>query len=381
MVEHGTDRIKRGLAEMLKGGVIMDVTSADQARIAEEAGAVAVMALERVPADIRREGGVARMADPTKIVEIVEAVTVPVMAKCRIGHFAEAQVLQALGVDFIDESEVLTPADERYHVDKGAFTVPFVCGATNLGEALRRIGEGAAMIRSKGEAGTGNVVEAVRHLRTIADGIRRLQVAPVEELMTEAKKLGAPYELVREVAAAGKLPVVTFCAGGIATPADASLVMQLGAEGVFVGPGILALQGDFAEQRRALEACGTDAPEVRTAADLEHIDALIIPGGESTTILKLIDRYELREPLVKHIEAGLPVFGTCAGAIVLASRSSDGEPPLGVLDVAVRRNAYGRQRESFEAEVDVAGVGTVPAIFIRAPVFEDPGEGVEVLAT
>ena len=254
MVEHGTDRIKRGLAEMLKGGVIMDVTSADQARIAEEAGAVAVMALERVPADIRREGGVARMADPTRIVEIVETVTIPVMAKCRIGHFAEAQVLQALGVDFIDESEVLTPADERYHVDKWAFTVPFVCGATNLGEALRRIGEGAAMIRSKGEAGTGNVVEAVRHLRAIGDGIRRLQVAPVEELMGEAKELGAPYELVREVAAAGRLPVVLFCAGGIATPADASLVMQLGAEGVFVGSGIFKSEEPAQRARAIVEA-------------------------------------------------------------------------------------------------------------------------------
>ena len=254
MVEHGTDRIKRGLAEMLKGGVIMDVTSADQARIAEEAGAVAVMALERVPADIRREGGVARMADPTRIVEIVEAVTIPVMAKCRIGHFAEAQVLQALGVDFIDESEVLTPADERYHVDKWAFTVPFVCGATNLGEALRRIGEGAAMIRSKGEAGTGNVVEAVRHLRAIGDGIRRLQVAPVEELMAEAKELGAPYELVREAAAAGRLPVVLFCAGGIATPADAALVMQLGAEGVFVGSGIFKSEEPAPRARAIVEA-------------------------------------------------------------------------------------------------------------------------------
>jgi len=254
MVEHGTDRIKRGLAEMLKGGVIMDVTTADQARIAEEAGAVAVMALERVPADIRREGGVARMVDPNRIAEIVEAVTIPVMAKCRIGHFAEAQVLQALGVDFIDESEVLTPADERYHVDKWSFTVPFVCGATNLGEALRRIGEGAAMIRSKGEAGTGNVVEAVRHLRAIGDGIRRLQVAPVEELMTEAKELGAPYELVREVAAAGRLPVVLFCAGGIATPADASLVMQLGAEGVFVGSGIFKSEEPAQRARAIVEA-------------------------------------------------------------------------------------------------------------------------------
>ena len=254
MVEHGTVRIKRGLAEMLKGGVIMDVTSAEQAVLAEEAGAVAVMALERVPADIRREGGVARMADPNRIVEIVEAVTIPVMAKCRIGHFAEAQVLESLGVDFIDESEVLTPADEAHHIDKWAFTAPFVCGATNLGEALRRVAEGAAMIRSKGEAGTGNVVEAVRHLRSIGDGIRRLQVAPVEELMTEAKELGAPYELVREVAEHGRLPVVTFCAGGIATPADASLVMQLGAEGVFVGSGIFKSEDPALRARAIVEA-------------------------------------------------------------------------------------------------------------------------------
>src|SRR3981189_352373 len=212
MVEHGTDRIKRGLAEMLKGGVIMDVTSVDQARIAEEAGAVAVMALERVPADIRREGGVARLADPNKIVEIVEAVTIPVMAKCRIGHFAEAQVLQALGVDFIDESEVLTPADERYHVDKWAFTVPFVCGATNLGEALRRIGEGAAMIRSKGEAGTGDIVEAVRHMRSITGEIRRLGTLGPEELATAAKELASPLDILRDVAEHGRLPLVLFCA-------------------------------------------------------------------------------------------------------------------------------------------------------------------------
>ncbi|MGH2703916.1 MAG: pyridoxal 5'-phosphate synthase lyase subunit PdxS [Actinomycetota bacterium] len=238
MVERGTLGVKRGLAEMLKGGVIMDVTTADQAKIAEDAGAVAVMALERVPADIRRDGGVARMADPTKITEIMEVVTIPVMAKCRIGHFAEAQILQALGVDFIDESEVLTPADTRYHVDKLGFTVPFVCGATNLGEALRRIGEGAAMIRSKGEAGTGNIVEAVTHLREIVDHIRRLTTAAPEQLMTAAKELGAPIELVREIASSGRLPVVLFCAGGVATPADASLVMQLGAEGVFVGSGI-----------------------------------------------------------------------------------------------------------------------------------------------
>jgi pyridoxal 5'-phosphate synthase pdxS subunit len=238
MVETGTGNVKRGLADMLKGGVIMDVTNAKEAKIAEDAGACAVMALERVPADIRKEGGVARMADPQKILEIMESVTVPVMAKCRIGHFVEAQVLQSLGVDYIDESEVLTPADEKYHVDKWPFTTPFVCGATNLGEALRRIGEGAAMIRSKGEAGTGNIVEAVRHLRTILDHLKRLTLAPREELMSEAKELGAPYDLVKEVAETGKLPVVLFCAGGVATPADAALVMQLGAEGVFVGSGI-----------------------------------------------------------------------------------------------------------------------------------------------
>ena len=231
-------KIKIGLAEMLKGGVIMDVTNADQARIAEDAGAVAVMALERVPADIRAQGGVARMADPSKIVGIKEAVTIPVMAKCRIGHFVEAQILEALEVDFIDESEVLTPADEAYHVNKDLFKIPFVCGCRNLGEALRRIGEGAALLRTKGEAGSGNIVEAVRHMRAVHDGIRRLTVLPKEELMTEAKNLGAPYELVRWVAEHGKLPVPNFAAGGVATPADAALMMQLGAESVFVGSGI-----------------------------------------------------------------------------------------------------------------------------------------------
>ena len=237
-METGTDRVKRGLAEMLKGGVIMDVVTADQARIAEEAGAVAVMALERVPADIRREGGVARMAAVQKIEEVMAAVTIPVMAKARIGHFVEAQVLQALGVDYIDESEVLTPADEEHHVDKWAFTTPFVCGARDLGEALRRIGEGAAMIRTKGEAGTGNVVEAVRHMRRITAELRRLTTLDDEQLMAAARELGAPYELVREVASTGKLPVVNFAAGGIATPADAAMMMQLGCEGVFVGSGI-----------------------------------------------------------------------------------------------------------------------------------------------
>jgi pyridoxal 5'-phosphate synthase pdxS subunit len=234
----GTFRVKRGLADMLRGGVIMDVVNAEQAKIAEDAGAVSVMALERVPADIRRDGGVARMSDPELIEGIQAAVTIPVMAKARIGHFAEAQVLQALEVDYIDESEVLTPADEANHIDKWAFDVPFVCGATNLGEALRRIAEGACMIRSKGEAGTGNIVEAVRHLRTILGDIRKIGVADEAELYAWAKELRAPVELVREIAETGSLPVPLFCAGGIATPADASLVLQLGAEAVFVGSGI-----------------------------------------------------------------------------------------------------------------------------------------------
>ena len=236
--ELGTMRVKSGLAEMLKGGVIMDVVDAEQAKIAEEAGACAVMALERVPADIRRDGGVARMSDPDMIKGIQEAVTIPVMAKCRIGHFAEAQILQSLEIDYIDESEVLTPADLEHHVDKWQFTVPFVCGCTNLGEALRRIGEGAAMIRTKGEAGTGDIVNAVTHMRSVFGGIRRLQSLRSEELYSEAKNLQAPYELVKWVAENGRLPVVTFTAGGIATPADASLCMQLGADGVFVGSGI-----------------------------------------------------------------------------------------------------------------------------------------------
>ncbi|HUG74392.1 MAG TPA: pyridoxal 5'-phosphate synthase lyase subunit PdxS [Acidimicrobiia bacterium] len=250
-MERGTDRVKRGLADMLKGGVIMDVTNADQAKIAEEAGAVAVMALERVPADIRRDGGVARMADPTKVEEIMEAVSIPVMAKVRIGHFVEAQIIQALGVDYIDESEVLTPADEAHHVDKWAFTVPFVCGARDLGEALRRIGEGAAMIRTKGEAGTGNVVEAVRHMRTMNDGLRSVQSMDPEQLMGAAKDLGAPFDLVQEVAETGRLPVVNFAAGGLATPADAALMMQLGCDGVFVGSGIFK-SGDPAARGRAI---------------------------------------------------------------------------------------------------------------------------------
>jgi pyridoxal 5'-phosphate synthase pdxS subunit len=252
--ETGTLRVKRGLAEMLKGGVIMDVTTAEQAKIAEDAGAVAVMALERVPADIRAEGGVARMADPTKVVEIMEAVSIPVMAKCRIGHFVEAQVLQALGVDYVDESEVLTPADEEHHVDKWEFTVPFVCGARDLGEALRRIAEGAAMIRTKGEAGTGNVVEAVRHMRKIQGQIRKLRGQRDDELAASAKELAAPFELVREVAASGELPVVNFSAGGLATPADAALMMQLGADGNFVGSGIFKSEDPASRARAIVEA-------------------------------------------------------------------------------------------------------------------------------
>ena len=254
MVEAGTDRVKRGLAEMLKGGVIMDVVDAEQAKIAEEAGAVAVMALERVPADIRKDGGVARMADPEKIQEIVDSVSIPVMGKVRIGHFVEAQVLQALAVDYIDESEVLTPADEENHIDKWAFTTPFVCGARNLGEALRRIGEGAAMIRTKGEAGTGNVVEAVRHMRTMNREIRALSTMASGELMAAAKTMGTPFDLVQEIAGSGRLPVVNFAAGGIATPSDAALMMQLGCDGVFVGSGIFMSDDPAPRARASVEA-------------------------------------------------------------------------------------------------------------------------------
>jgi pyridoxal 5'-phosphate synthase pdxS subunit len=254
MRDEATFRVKAGLAEMLKGGVIMDVVNAEQAKIAEDAGAAAVMALERVPADIRRDGGVARMSDPVLIKGIQEAVTIPVMAKARIGHFAEAQILEALEIDYVDESEVLTPADEANHIDKWAFKVPFVCGATNLGEALRRIGEGAAMIRSKGEAGTGDIVEAVRHLRKIRGEIRRLGTLDDMELATAAKELQSPLDLVRSVAREGRLPVVVFCAGGIATPADASLVMQLGAEGVFVGSGIFKSEDPAARAAAIVEA-------------------------------------------------------------------------------------------------------------------------------
>ena len=268
MEERNTNtlRLKTGLAEMLKGGVIMDVTDEAQARIAEEAGAVAVMALERVPADIRRDGGVARMADPHVVQRIMAAVSIPVMAKCRIGHFAEARVLEALGLDFIDESEVLTPADEAHHVDKLAFNVPFVCGCRDLGEALRRIGEGAALIRTKGEAGTGNIVEAVRHMRAVTSAIRRLTTLGPEELMAEAKGLSAPYELVRRVAADGRLPVPNFAAGGIATPADAALMMGLGAEAVFVGSGIFK-SSDPARRARSIVRATTHWRDPKIVAE------------------------------------------------------------------------------------------------------------------
>ena len=267
VAEYGTLRVKTGLAEMLKGGVIMDVVDAEQARIAEDAGACAVMALERVPADIRRDGGVARMSDPEKITEIQEAVSIPVMAKCRIGHFAEAQILEALEVDYIDESEVLTPADLEHHVDKWAFTVPFVCGATNLGEALRRISEGAAMIRTKGEAGTGDIVNAVTHMRAVFGAIRQLQALREDELYAAAKEHRAPYELVRWVAENGRLPVVTFTAGGIATPADASLCMQLGADGVFVGSGIFK-SGDPVVRAKAIVEATTHFDDPKVLADV-----------------------------------------------------------------------------------------------------------------
>jgi pyridoxal 5'-phosphate synthase pdxS subunit len=291
----GTVTVKRGLAQMLKGGVIMDVVTPDHAAIAQEAGAVAVMALERIPADIRAAGGVARMSSIDLIRGIMDAVTIPVMAKVRIGHFAEAQVLQQLGIDYIDESEVLTPADDKYHVDKHAFTTPFVCGARNLGEALRRIAEGATMIRSKGEAGSGNIVEAVRHMRAIGDAIRELSVAPKEELVSRARDLGAPLELVTDVANHAKLPVVLFCAGGVATPADAALMMQLGAEGVFVGSGIFKSKDPkrfaraivdatthFSEPSVVLEACRSlGISEAMPGLDIRALDEtqLLAPRG------------------------------------------------------------------------------------------------------
>jgi len=283
MVETGSWKVKTGLAEMLKGGVIMDVTTPEQAKIAEEAGACAVMALERVPADIRAAGGVARMADPTVIQRIMDAVSIPVMAKARIGHFVEAQILEALGVDYIDESEVLTPADDLYHINKFQFKVPFVCGARNLGEALRRIGEGAAMIRTKGEPGTGNVVEAVRHARTVLGEIRKLTTMPKEELMTAAKTMGAPYDLVVYVAEHGKLPVVNFAAGGIATPADAALMMQLGVDGIFVGSGIFKSANPRA-RAKAIVLATTHYRDAKLLAEISRDLGEAMPGIEIATI-------------------------------------------------------------------------------------------------
>ena len=280
--QKSTWRTKVGLAEMLKGGVIMDVINPEQAIIAEEAGATAVMALERVPADIRAHGGVARMSDPQMIKGIMNAVTIPVMAKARIGHFVEAQILQSLGVDFVDESEVLTPADDAYHINKHAFKVPFVCGCRDLGEALRRIGEGAAMIRTKGEAGSGNVVEAVRHMRTVLSGVRRLQSLPFEELMTEAKNLGAPYELIVEIHKTGKLPVPNFSAGGIATPADAALMRQLGAEAIFVGSGIFKSGDPKARAKAIVDACTFFDDPDRLAAVSEDLGEPMVGINIST---------------------------------------------------------------------------------------------------
>jgi len=290
-MEKGTWRVKTGLAQTLKGGVIMDVINAEQAKIAEEAGACAVMALERVPADIRAAGGVARMADPTIIMAIKEAVSIPVMAKCRIGHFVEAQVLEALAVDFVDESEVLTPADESHHIWKHDFKVPFVCGCRDLGEALRRISEGAAMIRTKGEAGTGNIVEAVRHMRAVQDGIRRLKALPEDELVAEAKALGASLELVMEVHKTGKLPVVNFAAGGVATPADAALMMQLGAEGVFVGSGIFKSSDPIARAEAIVKAT-THYQDPAILAEVSKGLGAAMPGLD----IKTIPQQELLSP-------------------------------------------------------------------------------------
>ena len=289
-MERGTDRIKRGLAEMLKGGVIMDVVNAEHAKIAQDAGAVAVMALERVPADIRADGGVARMSDPAMIDGIMEAVTIPVMAKVRIGHFVEAQILQSMEVDYIDESEVLTPADEEHHIDKWAFTTPFVCGARNLGEALRRIGEGAAMIRTKGEAGTGNVVEAVRHMRRMTNEIRSLASMKSEQLMSAARDMGAPFDLVQEVAETGKLPVVNFAAGGLATPADAALMMQLGCDGVFVGSGIFK-SADPSPRAKAIVEATTYANDPDQLVKVSRGLGEAMPGKEIADLdVHLADR-------------------------------------------------------------------------------------------
>ena len=442
-----TLRLKTGLAEMLKGGVIMDVTNAEQAKIAEDNGAAAVMALERVPADIRREGGVVRMASIEKIREIMKTVSIPVMAKCRIGHFAEAQMLQALGVDYIDESEVLTPADELHHVDKFEFKTPFVCGCRSLPEALRRIGEGAAMIRSKGEAGTGDIVQAVRHLRETLGHIRRLTTMPREELMAEAKNMGAPYELVRDGGREGRASgAVLLCgrdrhprrrlpghAAGRAVGVRGKRHLQVhragqagpghrrghhplpGSRGAHPGErepgrghgrdqrlvdpgagapgnpglvnvgkpiGVLALQGDFQLHAGMLERLGAPVREVRVPRDLEGVSGLILPGGESTTMLKLLESSGLGETVTGYAGAGGAVFGTCAGLILMArSVTRPEQASLGLLDVDVERNAYGRQVDSFETDIPwTEAAQPVRGVFIRAPRISRLGEGVRVLA-
>ena len=440
MRDEATFRVKAGLAEMLKGGVIMDVVDAEQAKIAEDAGAAAVMALERVPADIRRDGGVARMSDPLLIRGIQEAVSIPVMAKARIGHFAEAQVLEALEVDYIDESEVLTPADEANHIDKWAFKIPFVCGATNLGEALRRIGEGAAMIRSKGEAGTGDIVEAVRHMRRIGSEIRRLQTLDDAELATAAKEHQArarararrrrgrqaarravlrgghrdpggrvaddaarrrgrvrglghlqvrgpghprrcdrrgddalPRRRARRTRQRGSRPGDGLArvaqARGAAAPRQPRLVSA-----PLVG--VLALQGDFEAHARVLRGLGAEVREVRVPADLDGLDGLVIPGGESTTMTLGIEREGLAEPLRELVRSGTPVLGTCAGMIMLDREH------LGLADYTAKRNAFGRQIRSFEADLEIPGIDGEPvrAVFIRAPWIDEHGDAVEVLA-
>ena len=464
MKENQTSRaeLNRNLAQMLKGGVIMDVTTPEQARIAQEAGACAVMALERIPADIRAAGGVSRMSDPKMIKGIQAAVSIPVMAKCRIGHFVEAQILQAIEIDYIDESEVLSPADDVYHINKREFDVPFVCGARDLGEALRRISEGATMIRTKGEPGTGDVIQAGRHMRAMQSEIHRLTTLNEDELYEAAKELRSPYELVKYVHDNGKLPVVNFAAGGVATPADAALMMQLGAEGVFVGSGIfksgnpakraraivqavtnykdakliaelsedlgeamvgineseieilmaergkeipynmniavLALQGAFAEHRAMLERLGAQTFEIRQASDWQKPkDGLVIPGGESTVIIKLLHELGLFAEIKESIERGLPLFGTCAGLISVAKRveNSAGEPErfggpeifypgLATMNICACRNAYGRQLGSFYTEAPMlisSQEHILPMTFIRAPYIKEVGEGVKVLAT
>ena len=417
-MENSRFELNKNLAQMLKGGVIMDVTTPEQAKIAEEAGACAVMALERIPADIRAAGGVSRMSDPKMIKGIQEAVSIPVMAKCRIGHFVEAQVLEAIEIDYIDESEVLSPADDKYHIDKTRFKVPFVCGAKDLGEALRRINEGAAMIRTKGEPGTGDVVQAVRHMRMMQSEIRRLTSMSEDELFDAAKELQVPYDLVLYVHENGKLPVVNFAAGGVATPADAALMMQLGAEGVFVvivifksgkpkkraaaivltskrlncswrseennrmTIGVLALQGAFIEHEQKLSALGVDSFEIRQRRDIDRdFDALIIPGGESTVMGKLLRELELYDPLKERIEAGMPVFGTCAGLLLLAERiENDSRVHFGTMSISAVRNAYGRQLGSFYTEEEFEGIGKIPMTFIRAPYIESVWGGASVLA-